>query len=663
MPGRKRQAVQQEGSQAAQDPGARPDAPAASPAEPLDEQQAPQPLAVPAGLRTRGVTLAAALLMVIQLLWMVDLLTHSYFRQDDFSYLYSSLRSGFDWKYLMWEDAGQLMPFGMAAFWVAARVSLYNWPLAAVITLVLLTATSLAMLRMLRTLFGNRPAILAVFAVFVFSPLQLGGVSWWSWGLIILPVELALCMAVTAHVHYLRDGRTRHTMAAAGWLLAGMAASDKGAVVPLILFALTSAFFVAGPWAAAAVKTAIRYWRAWLLYGIVLAAWGAVYLIQLSSSSIKPSTPSSASSALDFVSTLTGTALLPAATGGPWQWAAPGYSGASPPVALQQLSWAVVAIVVVVSCARRARAWRAWAILAGWIVAADIVPVVLGRLGQIPASLLGTQTRYLEDAAPVVALCTALAFLPLAQEQGAIRFRLPAARPATALVLGVCLIGSFWSLQTFQSQNSAAATAARSYIATARAAVAAAPAGTRIVDGPTPASVMSPQIFGPSGYTSQVIGAIAGGEPAKHLLWTTAPRGLPGHLMIFNGQGQLQPAAVAGPVSGQPPGKTSGPHCWSVTTAGISIPVNGTLYRWPWFVRLDYSGPATAAAVNFGGAGADVALPAGAHSFYVSLVGGGSAVTVRLAAPAPGWCLSGLAVGSLLPSPYGRPIPAAPVSG
>jgi hypothetical protein len=670
-----------EGNQAAQGTGA------ASAAEPPGAEQAQQAPDLPEVLRTRGVSLGAALLIVIQLLWMVDLLTHSYFRQDDYSYLYRGLESGFGWKYLMWEDAGQLMPFGMAVSWALARVSLYSWPLASVITLVLLTATSLAMLRMLRTLFGNRPAILAVFAVFLFSPLQLAGISWWSWAIIILPIELAFCMAVTAHVHYLRDGRTRHAFAAAGWLLLGMAASDKGAVIPLVLFALTSAFFVPGPWAAAAVKSAVRYWRVWLLYGSVLAAWAAVYLVQLSLSTVKPAAPGSLSGIVSFVSTLTGTVLLPGAVGGPWQWSAPGYAVADPPTALQQLSWAVFAIVVVVSCARRVRAWRAWAILAGWVAAADMLPIVLGRMGQIPASLLGTQARYLEDAVPVLALCAGLAFLPLDEEQGAIRFRLPAARPAVAVLLSACLIGSFWSLQSFESENVATAAAARSYIVTAQAAVADAPRGALIVDGPTPASVMAPLIFGPSGYTSRVIGAIARGEPAKHLAWTAEPRGVVRNLMVFNANGQLLPAAVAGPVSGQPPvkmpvkksgkksgkksrkasaktpGKTAGPHCWAVTTAGTSIPVYGSLYRWNWFVRLDYSGPGAAAAVSYGGGWASVQLPAGTHSFYVPVLGGGSTVGVRLAAPSPGWCLTGLAVGSLQPAPSGPAIPVTPLTG
>ena len=317
-------------------------------------------------------------------------------------------------------------------------------------------------------------------------------------------------MAVDAHVRYLRGGRRRNAVAAAGWLLIALAASDKGVVVPLLLFGLTAAFFTPGRWPAAVVRAAVRYWRLWLVYVILMAAWGAVYVTHLSGSAVKPD---SASDVLNFVSTFTGTNLLPAVFGGPWRWSTTGYNIVNPPAALQQLSWAVAIVVVVVSCARRVRAWRAWALLAAWIVAADIVPIVLGRLGGISTSLVAVQARYLMDATPVLALCIGLAFLPVAgpsmAEPDVIRFRLPAARSAVLVTMSFFLVGSFWSLQAFESLNSAAATAARYYIATARVAVADAPRGTMIVDGPTPASVMDPGIFGLYGNTSFVIGAIA----------------------------------------------------------------------------------------------------------------------------------------------------------
>ncbi len=605
-------------------------------------------------LRGHGVTLAAVTLIAIQLLWMGDLLAHSYFRQDDFSYLYRGLDSGFGWKYLMWEDAGHLQPLGMALAWVLARVSVYNWPLTCVVTLLLLAAVCFAMLRTLRTLFGNRPAILVLLAVFLFSPLQLAGLSWWSVVINNLPLELALLMAVDAHVRYLRRGRMRNAVAAAGWLLVALAASDKGAVVPLLLFGLTAAFLVAGKLRAAVVTAVVWYWRLWLVYGILLAAWVALYVSQLSGSTVKPD---SASDALNFVSTFTGTTLLPTVLGGPWRWSAIGYDIVSPPVALQQLSWAVAIVVVVVSCARRVQAWRAWAILAGWIVAADIVPVVLGRLGTLPTSLVAVQARYVMDAAPVLALCVGLAFLPVAGEPDAIRFRLPATRPAVLAALGLFLIGSFWSLQAFESLNSAAATAARSYIATARAAVAGAPRGTLIVDGPTPASIMTPGIFGPFGNTSLVVGAIARGESAKHLSWTGSPRGVTGHLMIFNNLGQLLPVTMQGPLSWPPP---PGQSCWNVTTAAMRIPLTGPLFRWPWTAQVDYWGPSSVLEFRFGENWTEVALPAGTHTAYIPVTGEGNQVSVRLAQPGPALCIASIQVGSLKQGAASQAIPAVP---
>jgi len=624
-----------------------------------------QPREAAEWLRGNGVTLAAVTLIAIQLLWTGALLAHFYFRQDDYSYLYRGLDSGFGWKYLVWEDAGHLQPLGMALAWVLARVSLYNWPLTCAITLLLLAAICFAMLRTLRTIFGNRPAILGLLAVFLFSPLQLAGISWWSVVIDILPLELGLLMAVDAHVRYLRSGRTRNAAAAAGWLLVAMAASDKGAVVPLLLFGLTAAFFVAGRLRAAVVTAAVRYWRLWLVYGILLAVWVAIYVSQLSGSAVQPE---SASGALDFVSTFTGTALLPGALGGPWRWSAIGYDIANPPAALQQLSWAVAVVVVVVSCARRVRAWRAWAILAAWIVAADIAPVVLGRLGTLPAGLEASQMRYLTDAAPVLVLCLGLAFLPvkgpsmagpsMAAEQDAIRFRLPAARPTVLVALGVFLVGSFWSLQAFESLNGPAAAAARSYIATARVAVADAPRGTLIVDGPTPASVMNPGIFGQFGYTSLVVGAIARGEPAKDLSWTQTPRGATGNLMIFNDLGQLLPVTMQGPFSSQPP---QGQSCWNVTAAASQIPLTGPLFRWTWTARVDYSGSSAVLMLRFGENWTDVALPAGTHTAYIPVTGEGRKVSVQLSEPGPPLCITGMRVGLLVPGQSSQAIPAVPV--
>ena len=117
--------------------------------------------------------------------------------------------------------------------------------------------------------------------------------------------------------------------------------------------------------------------------------------------------------------------MVPGALGGPWHWAVigDGYAQASPPAALQQLSWGLALVIVLASCVYRVRAWRAWAIIAGWIAVADVIPVVIGRLGAEQPGLLGLQARYVTDAVSVLALCLGFAFLPLAGDEGGYRFR------------------------------------------------------------------------------------------------------------------------------------------------------------------------------------------------------------------------------------------------
>ena len=157
---------------------------------------------------THAVALAGAGLIAAQLGWTAILLAHSYFRQDDFVLLDRALRAGLGWSYLMSPDSGHLMPAGLAIIWVLARASLYNWLLAGAVIMLLVAAASAALLRVLLTLFGARPAILVLLTVYLFAPLSAGTVASLSAAVKILPLELALFMATDAHVRYLRAPRT-----------------------------------------------------------------------------------------------------------------------------------------------------------------------------------------------------------------------------------------------------------------------------------------------------------------------------------------------------------------------------------------------------------------------------------------------------------------------
>jgi hypothetical protein len=303
------------------------------------------------------------------------------------------------------------------------------------------------------------------------------------------------------------------------------------------------------------------------------------------------------------------------------------------------------------------RAWRAWAILLAWILAADIVPAAIAGFGTFPPASLGAQAGYLADATPVLALCIALAFIPLKGEEAAAAPR-PLPKPARIVALLVfCAFaaGTAVSLQAFEKANPGQA--ARSYIATARLAVTRAPHGTVIVDGPTPATVMDPGFFPPpQAFTSTVIGALTPRQ--KTVRWTPTLHGVVAHPVTFDDRGQLRPVTVEGP------GKTRVRGCWTVTSAGTDIRLNGSLYRWPWTARLSYSGPSGWLAVSFGGDWNQVTVPAGRHVVYVPVLGSGGTVSVQFAGDTTRpLCLTAVTVGSLHPDQSGRPIPAAPVPG
>ena len=635
--------------------------------------------------------LAGLALIAGQLGWTAALLAHSYFRQSDFALLDRALHEGFGWKYLTQVDGGHLMPAGLAIIWALARISLYNWLFASVIIMVGVAAASLAMLRMLLTVFARpgartgqqrNPAILLPLAVYLFIPLSAGGVAWLSVAVRILPLQLGMFMAVHAHVRFVREGRIRQLAAAAVWLVVGMAAADQGVLVPALLFALTAAYFEPGRPREAVALAFVRYRRAWAVYGLLVAAYCAIFFTRLIGSGVNVAGPGQATSLYEFAGAVLGRAAVPSLFGGPWQWGTGGYSLAAPPIALEYLSWVVAAALVVASCLIRPGAWRAWAILLGWVVVAAILPAAIGGFG-LQATALGAETGYLANATGVLALCLGLAFLPPgqpaqeqpAQEQPAreqpaqdqpSRLTRRAVR-AVALAAFCCFVaGTVVSSRAFESVNSG--TAARSYVETARLAVARAPRGTLIVDGPTPATVIDPGFFAGQAGTAQVIGPLVRGRTP---VWTAGLDGVLAGPMTFDAKGRLRPVTVAGVTSLPPPrgkgrGKGRGNGCWDVANAeATAIPLSGTLYRWPWTVRLVYTGPAGMLLVRFGDSASEqFAVAAGTHVVYAAQTGEGNTLDVQFIANDPGpACVKGVAVGLVQPDSRGKGIPAAPVPG
>ena len=593
-------------------------------------------------VRTNPVIPAAVVLIVVQLCWKAYLLSRFYFRQDDFLLLDRAVAHGLSLTYLFSFSGGHLRPGGLAVFWLITRMSPYDWLLASIVTITALAAAGVLMLRLLLILFGSRPAILIPLIIFLFTPLTLAGLSFWTTVTDWLPLQLTLLAATYSHVRYVRSGRVRHVVAAAGWLGAGLLFDVQGALVPLLLFALTSAYLVPGRWLAAARRTLRSFRWAWMIYGAVTAAYVILFLVKLQTSVQQPINPRQVSSVLSLAATMLRVGFIPAAAGGPWRWFVPGgdYGFAAEIPVLTQVTWVLAVLIVGASLWYRRHALRSWLILAGWLLLADFAPVAISRLTELPASLLGADTYYLADSAPVLAVCVGLAFWPVIGEHDPYRARRPRSVPLaiTAFALtGVFLVGSIWSGVTYLGSTSSART--RSYIDTARSALVSARPGTVILSAPVPWYVMYAGFEGSVTQTSRVLGPLA--PERAGIRFVTVASGAMTNLMMFDSRGRLRPALDVGASSVRP--ARSG-TCWPVRSAATKIPLSAHVFRYAWIIRLSYSGPATTLQIELGKAARDVVLPAGQRDIDVPLSGEGSAVLVRSLSGEPAACISALRI-------------------
>ncbi len=610
-------------------------------------------------VRNHRVLLAGVALILLQLAWKAQFLGHLYFTQDDFYNLDLAIQSPLNWHYLTFNTAGNIVIGTQLIAWVLARISLYNWGLAASVVFVLLACSSLAALRLLRTLFGDRPVILVPLAVYLLTPLTVPDLGWWSAAMESVPLQLAIFMALNAHVWYVRTGRAWHLVAAVAWVGFGLAFFEKALVLPVVLFAVTAAFFAGGTsWLAGARLVLVRYWRAWLVYAVLAAGYVVLLAVSLRTSTFHPQAPSSAGSALTFAWALVKEALLPGAIGGPWQWL-PNFGGlpslAAPPAGLTWLALVIATLVVGASIVRRKIAWRSWVILAGWVVAADMLPVIFGRLKGWNPILYALETHYLADAAPILAICLGLAITPLtrqADDSVRVSQRRPEAaapqawRAAAMAVFGVFVFGSIWSAQAYE--NVTTGDVAKSFVSNAEQAVQLAPPGTPVFDWPVPDGIVSP-LFGRYSRASTLIGDMARGDLKGRLHWITRPAGTIDGLRMFGTDGNLYQAKVHGAVS---QARSAEQGCWPERYGQIVVRFAARTSSDSWELRIGYLWYPTAQGfltVQYGNNTAQaLKVTHGLHSAYLPVSGGASRIVVS-GLSGPDMCIGDVEAGALEP--------------
>jgi hypothetical protein len=421
----------------------------------------------------RPVTLAAIATATVPFLTHAWMALTGYFGHDDFLITYSAAQHRLpDIGFLFQDYNGHIAPGGFLLAWVVTTLAPLNYVVAVLPLLAMQAAASVLLWRVLVRTFGSRWALLLPFAVYAFSPLILFPTLWWAYGIQLIPVLLAMFGAIDAHLTYLRTRATKHLVITLVWTVAGMAFYEKAALIPAVLLGLTLLLGERVPW------------RAWLVHGVVLVGYAALYL-GLTTSRVKDSLLAT-DSTVEFVWRTLVDTFLPGLIGGPWAESVPGGNGtvATPPlwVRIAVMLLAAAAIGVSLLKARR-RARLAWLLVAAYITI-DLALVIVTRLPEI-GPLIGTDPRYIADAVPVLALCATFAYLEPGEkpDRGAGGLKRP-------VVLGLVVLLAISSTYSFLRLAPGLQYAkSKQYVATAQAALEANPSMV-LYDAPVPNNIM-----------------------------------------------------------------------------------------------------------------------------------------------------------------------------
>ncbi|MBO3744971.1 hypothetical protein J5X84_02750 [Streptosporangiaceae bacterium NEAU-GS5] len=577
-------------------------------------------------LRDR-VRVLAVLMGLVSLGWQGYLLSRSYFHKDDFRIITWSAENGLDLDFLFRSNHGQLMPGGLGLTWLLTRLEPYNWNLHMGALLLMQGAAYVAVYVLLRRLFGARRAILLPFGLYVFAPVVITDLLWYSAGKSSVPVQLAMAGALAAHVSFLRSGRRRHAVAALAWIVFGLLFYLKVLLLPLVLAAVTILYgsLIAKP----RFKVFAAWWY-WLAQAALMGGYVALYtLLGIAKGSYVPIGTDHPIGPVAYTVRVLAENFVPSATGGPLRWqTGVGWANADPPALVVWAACVIALAAIVVSVRYRRHAARAWGLLLGWVIFVDAGLTWVARASEMS----GWEPRYTADAFPLLAVCAGLAFLPLAGEAVPYRRQLPEPPVrgfAIGLVAGVFVIGSAASTVAYLPWLMVDDHVA--YMANARAALRTAPPGTDIYPRPLPPAIQHEQPDR-SELTSRALAPIAPPALAARM---RDPRPS-AHPVVVGDDGKLTPMTLFG---GLLVSKTCYPsYAIPLKTAGGPDVFGAVNYE---------AAAAVVATATVGGERIKLPLTAGSGTIYFPIRH--DTTSMAISAPGVSVCVNAVAAGAPVP--------------
>ncbi|KIH99351.1 membrane protein [Streptomonospora alba] len=593
--------------------------------------------------------LAGAALIVASIALKIHVLRSAYFIEDDFLFFGDAAATDLTLAYLTDLHKGHLMPGAKLLAYILAGVAPYNWAAASGIMIVLQAGATTAVFALLWELLGRRWALIAPLAVYAAAPLTIPVLAWWSAALNAVPFQLAIALSLLWTVRYLRTGEDRYGWLAAGAVLLGMAFSVKAVFLPVLLLAVAVLFLVPGRLPGVLWRTVDRDLPFWVGMGALSVGYGLLYLSRQETAGGEGAGLPELGVAGGMLRRMLGETFPVGAVGGPGEWTPVTASGGllNPPAAAVAAAWAGLLLIVLASLLVRRRSWRAWALLVGYLLLVDAVPTIVARGRYEP--MVGFDPRYVADAALVFALCLALAYLPVRNEEDTERRRRPPLRAArAAAVTATAAMTAAGAFSTYAFADTLHGDRVRWYLDTVRRSVSEVPAEAGIYPRPVPQDIVLPW-NGPRRLTSHLLSPLA--DPGvEERIRNPEPAG---SALVFNDAGFLVPAepvegsAFFGPPEDEECAATvEGQVRWPVEAMGGPTQVLTVAYN---------SEEETELGAVLGDAWVTTRMPAAPDGgmWYLPVDGAGAEVTVHTNADE--LCMEWVTFGELQPITDGDP--------
>ncbi|SFC02611.1 hypothetical protein SAMN04487968_103120 [Nocardioides terrae] len=557
-------------------------------------------------------------------------------------------QDGLGWGALTAPYNGHLMPGGRLLAWSVAQGSHYDYSLAATQIVALYVLACLAVLRLLVTLFGRRPAILVALSYFAFSPWLIPATTWWAATINHLPVLATTALALDAHVRHLRTNRRGHLVASVVWMVVGLAFAELALFAYIPLVVITLGYFTAGSPVARLTELWSRYRPALLAHTVLVVVYAGLYL----SSPAARTPPGDGVAWREYVDNIFLRAFPAAVIGGPGSWTQPaiGLSKPTPSVLVQVIALAVIAAVFALASLTRDRGLRAWSIPLLQLAA---ITLLVGHARQIYGPDLALDLRFTTPLALGVALGLGLAFLevPGARECSTLRARhwilnrWPGPAVATAAFVAFAIVSaSRFPLLHVDEDDSA-----RPYLDTFAASLARAEKPVTLIPGVVAPRIVSGAVAdSPLDFDAQYrrvlhpwrdeltfTQVLVDDRRADASMLDDSGAIVPASLTVARRMREPAPAAGADGCSGYPLSSTT-------TYAPLDGPISGS----GWLLRVSFDADIeTPVRIRAGERRTDAVLPAGEHTVLLAAPGDYDAIAFSGLAPGAEVCVTGLAVG------------------